>query len=98
MPKIFFPSRYKKAILGKTKTVTLRIGNEVGKYKINHIYNAHSYGKFDWKRKIKIIKNIKTTVGELSSFDIPKKSIMSLVKNNHLENSNAVEIVYFKYL
>lgn len=43
MNNIFFPYQYKKALLNKTKNTTIRIKDEIGKYKIGEIYNAKSY-------------------------------------------------------
>ena len=98
MPKIFFPSQYKKAILKKTKIVTIRINSEMDKYKINKIYKACSYGGADWKRKIKITETKKSSVNNLLKLGIPKKSLISLKNNNHLKKSNVVQIIHFEYL
>jgi uncharacterized protein YqfB (UPF0267 family) len=83
MPKIFFPSQYKKAILKKTKTVTIRIDSEIDKYKIDKTYKACSYSGADWKRKIKITKIKKSSVGDLLKFGIPQKSLtrLKILKN-----------------
>jgi len=43
MKTIPFPPQYKPALLKKTKNTTLRIKDELNKYKTNTIYQANSY-------------------------------------------------------
>jgi len=96
MDGIFFPSQYKKALLSKTKNSTIRIGAEIGKYKVGKIYSAKSYTGRDWNIKIKILKIFPTTLGELSKFDIPKRSIEATQKKEKISLSEKVELVQFE--
>lgn len=98
MSKIFFPSQYKKAILKKTKIVTIRVDSEIDKYEINKIYTVCSCGGTDWKRKIKITKTKKSPVRDLLKLGIPQKSLTSLKVSNHLKKSDIVQIIHFEYL
>ena len=96
MNEIFFPTQYKKALLSKTKNTTIRIGNEIGKYKAGHIYSAKSYAGRDWDIKIKIGKIIPTTLGELSKFGIPKRSIEATQKEEKISLNEKVELIRFE--
>lgn len=98
MSKMFFPSQYKKAILKKTKIVTIRVDSEIDKYKINKTYTVCSYGGTDWKRRIKITKTKKSSVGGLLKLGFPQKSLTSLNVSNHLKKSDIVQIIHFEYL
>ncbi len=98
MFKIFFPSAYKKSIIGKTKTLTIRTGNEFDKYKIGRTYNAYSYGGTDWKIKLKITEIKKSRISDLEKSEINQKAINHLMKENNLKKSDMVEIIRFKYL
>ena len=63
--KIYFPSSYKKAILKRTKSFTIRVDKELGKYKKGHIYQTFSYADSDWKTKIKIRELVIIKLGQL---------------------------------
>jgi len=96
MNEIFFPTQYKKALLSKTKNTTIRIGNEIGKYKVGHIYSAKSHAGRDWDIKIKIGKIIPTTLGELSKFAVPKKSIAAMKNKDEISLNEKVELIRFE--
>lgn len=98
MPKIFFPASYKKSIIGKIKTITIRAKNELGKYKIGRIYSAYSYGGNDWKIKLKITEIKKSRVMDLKKIGFAQKTIRHLLKKNNLDKSEVVQIIRFKYL
>ena len=96
--KIYFPSSYKKAILKRTKSFTIRVDKELGKYKKGHIYQAFSYAASDWKTKIKIKKIIKIKTKELIKFGIPERSVNSLKRKTMLGNNDLVELIKFNYV
>ena len=96
MDEMFFPSQYKKALLNKTKNSTIRIGAEIGKYKVGKIYSTKSYADRNWNIKIKILKIFPTTLGELSKFDIPKRSIEATRKKEKISLNEEVELIRFE--
>jgi hypothetical protein len=98
MREIFFPSQYKKALLSKTKNSTIRIGAEIGKYKVGKIYSAKSYAGRNWNIKIKILKIFPTTLGELLKFDIPKRSIKATQRKEKISFNEKVDLIRFKVL
>lgn len=93
-----FPSTYKLAMLKKSKTSTIRVGDEINKYMVDKTYTAHSYQGDNWKIKIKIINIFTTPIKNLTNFGIPKKSIESLIKKTKLKNKDFVELINFKYI
>ena len=98
MDEIFFPSQYKKALLSKTKNSTIRIGAEIVKYKVGKIYSAKSYAGRDWNIKIKILKIFPTTLGELTKFGIPERSIEATQKKEKISLNEKVELIQFEVL
>ena len=96
MDKILFPSQYKRAILAKTKNTTIRIKNEMGKYKTGRTYTAHSYAGNSWKQKITITKIFKSTVAKLKEYGIPDKTINSIKNTLKIRANEQVEIINFK--
>lgn len=89
---IFFPPKYKKSLLLGKKNMTIRHGNEIGKYKVGRIYHAVSYSeKIDFGLNVKIINVLLLKINELSNFNIPKLTIKKLEK----ETSGPVEIIKF---
>ncbi|MBI2645003.1 hypothetical protein HYW94_02405 [Candidatus Uhrbacteria bacterium] len=98
MDEIFFPSQYKKALLNKTKNSTIRIGNEIGKYKVGKIYSAKSYAGRNWNIKIKVLKIFPTILDRLSDFNIPKRSIESIQKKEKISRNEKVELIRFEVL
>ena len=98
MDEIFFPSQYKKALLSKTKNSTIRIGAEIGKYKVGKTYSAKSYAGRSWNIKIKILKIFPTTLGELPKFDIPQRSIEATQKKEKISLNEKVELIQFEVL
>lgn len=98
MDEIFFPSQYKKTLLSKTKNSTIRIGAEVGKYKVGKIYSAKSYAGRNWNIKIKILKIFPITLGELSSFGIPKRSIEATQKKERISLNEKIELIRFEVI
>ncbi|MBU0619498.1 MAG: hypothetical protein V1768_04080 [Patescibacteria group bacterium] len=97
MNEIFFPSQYKKALLNKTKNSTIRIRNEIGKYKVGKIYSAKSYAGSDWNVQIKILKIFPTTLRKLSNFGIPKRSIEATRKKEKISLNEKVELIIYNY-
>lgn len=95
--KIYFPSSYKKAILKRTKSFTIRVDKELGKYKKGHIYQVFSYADSDWKTKIKIKELIKIRISELVEFGVPERSVKSLKRKTILNNNDHVELIKFNY-
>ena|SRR3989344_4021136 len=98
MDEIFFPSQYKKALVSKTKNSTVRIGNEIGRYRVGKIYSAKSYAGRSWNMKIRILNISPTTLNKLSKYDIPKRSIETIQKNNKVSLNEKVELIRFKVL
>lgn len=97
MGNINFPAQYKSAILLHKKQITIRVGEEVGKYKVGRIYAATTYSGISWKIKCHIDKIIQTTVADLSKYGIPNKSINSLIKKEKLKSRSLVEVIWFSY-
>jgi len=68
MEDMFFPHQYKKALMNKTKNSTIRIGNEIGKYKVGKVIPTTFSKLLDFgipKRSIKAIqKNEKISLNE----------------------------------
>ena len=93
-----FPSTYKSALLKRSKTSTIRTGQEMDKYHVDGSYSVYSYNGNKWGVKIKITNIFKTQIINLSGFGIPKKSIESLIKKTGLKNKDFVELINFKYL
>jgi|TARA_B100001964_G_scaffold209819_1_gene243626 uncharacterized protein YqfB (UPF0267 family) len=96
MNEIFFPSQYKKALLSKTKNSTIRIGAEIGKYKVGKIYSAKSYAGRNWNIKIKILEIFPTTLDELPKFGIPKRSIEAAQKKEKTSFNEKAELIRFE--
>ena len=96
--KIYFPSSYKKAILKRTKSFTIRVDEELGKYKKGHIYQAFSYTASDWKTKIKIKELIKIKLSQLVELGIPERSVKSLRRKTMLDDNDLVELIKFNYV
>lgn len=96
MDEIFFSSQYKQALLSKTKSSTIRIGAEIGKYKVGKIYSAKSYAGRTWNIKIKILNIFPSTLGELSKLGIPKRSIEATQKKEKISLNEKVELIRFE--
>jgi len=94
---ISFPSSYKRVLLNKTKTYTIRTDNEIGKYREGKTYGVYSYGETDWKLRIRIDKVYKVSVNELTRLGIPERSIKSLIKKTNLSLEDRVELIHFSY-
>ncbi|MFH0906372.1 MAG: hypothetical protein V1824_03465 [archaeon] len=97
MQTISFPSNYKKALINKTKSITIR-PNQFGKYKVGKIYIAKSYSDNLWNIKIKILEINYPIVGTLSEYGIPKRSINSFIKKTKCENNQKVMLIKFKVI
>lgn len=98
MNEIFFPSQYKKALLNKKKNTTIRISAEIGKYEVGKIYSAKSYAGRSWDVQVKILKKISTTLGKLSDFDIPKRSIELIQNKEKVSLNEKVELIRFEVM
>jgi hypothetical protein len=98
MNKISFPSHYKKALVEGVKNTTIRIGNECGKYVVGKTYHAGSYAGRDWGERVKIVKVIYTTLGKLSEFEIPQRSIESIQKKQKVSIDENVELIKFRVM
>ena len=96
--KIYFPSSYKKAILKRTKSFTIRVDKELGKYKKGHIYQTFSYADSDWKTKIKIRELVIIKLGQLVELWIPERSVKSLRRKTMLDDNDLVELIKFNYV
>ncbi len=98
MQTIPFPATYKNAILGKRKTVTVRVGDEMGKYKQGAVYRASSYAGTDWGVSVRIVSVQQLPLGELGAHGLPKRSVQSLKKQMKLNNDTRVELFRFAYV
>lgn len=98
MDVIFFPNQYKKALLSKIKNSTIRIRDEIGKYKVGKIYLATSYAGRSWSIKIKILKVTSTTLGELGDLGIPERSIQATQRKENISLDENVELIKFHVL
>lgn len=98
MNTIPFPSQYKKALVNKTKNVTLCIDKQIGKYEVGKIYSVTTYSGKPWNIKIKILNIFPTTLDKLFEFGIPKKSIEAMQKREKISLHEKVELIRFKIL
>jgi len=98
MDEILFPTQYKKALLSKKKNMTIRIKEEIGKYKPGKVYLAKSYSGKDWDIKIRVLKRTLTTPGKLFFLGVPKKSIESMKNREKISSNEEVELIQFKVL
>lgn len=96
MERIPFPSFYRQAISNKSKNITLRLVNEVDKYKEGNVYLATSYTGKDWGIKIRVKKVTPTKLGKLFEFGIPKRSIKALLNKREITPDSRVDIVEFE--
>lgn len=98
MNEILFPAQYMKALLHKTKNTTIRIGQEINKYKAGKIYLAKSYAGNNWNIKLKINSVLKTEFCHLSECGIPKRSIGAIQQKEKIAPDESVEIIKFTIL
>lgn len=95
-----FPSAYKKTLLNKSKNITLRFGNEKNKYQAGKIYEAASYSGTKWNIKSKITQVTPTTINNLSSLGIPKRSIAALLNQKFhgkkITSETQVDLIKFE--
>lgn len=97
MDKVLFPAQYKKGILNKSKHTTIRVKNELDKYKAGRTYVAQSYAGNSWGQKIKVTAITKTIFSKLNKFGIPQKTITAIKRGNKIKANEPVEIIHFKY-
>ncbi|MEI7426165.1 MAG: hypothetical protein WCK16_04570 [Candidatus Moraniibacteriota bacterium] len=95
MSAISFPAQYKQSILHKTKNSTIRIGEEIDKYKAGETYSVKSYAGKHWNVKIKILSITKTKLCCLSNHNIPKRSIKATQRKEKILSDEPVEIIRF---
>ncbi len=95
---INFPSSYKKALLNKTKDITIRTDKEIGKYKTGFIYECYSYKNTCFGVKIKIVSVNRISVDKLSNYKIPDKSIKSFLNKTKINCDEIVELIRFDYI
>ena len=96
MKTIFFPSNYKKALLEKKKTMTIRVKAEIGKYKKGQIYMVKSYAGSDWGVNVRILDINLTNLKNLSHLGIPKRSIESIQRKEKINKNSRVELLKFE--
>jgi hypothetical protein len=92
MNAMFFPSQYKKVLVELKKNITIRYGNEFGKYKQNKIYALKSYAGRDMKIKVKILRTTKSSINGLKELGINANTIKKLKR----EHKGPVELIRFK--
>lgn len=93
MADIYFPASYRRALIRRTKSITLRTGREIGKYKTGKTYNAKSYAGKDWGISVKILKTRLVHAADLLKYGIPPRSVRSLRQKTYAAE---VEIIKFK--
>ena len=93
-----FPTNYKRSLSNKTKTVTIRIFNQIGKYIVGRIYSAKSYAGKTWGIKIKIVNIRQTTLGRLAEFGIPAHSIDAIRRRMKTSSDEKVDLIRFRVL
>jgi len=71
-------NQYKKSLKDKKKKTTIRIGEELGKYKAGEIYEAGSYSGRLWDIKIRIKTVACLNFEELERLNISNQSIVAL--------------------
>jgi len=67
----------------------------MGKYKTGKIYTARSYAGKNWGVEVRILEVIPTSLGELSKFGIPKRSIEATQKKEGIPLDESVELIRF---
>jgi len=92
---LLFSGEYKKEILNQTKTNTIRIGKEVGKYHVGETYLAGSYSGENWKKRLRIVKVVKTDIKSLKRVGINNINIQRMGKKY---TSGPVEVIKFVYV
>jgi hypothetical protein len=93
-----FPSSYKKALQNKTKNTTIRIGKELGKYKVGNAYEAGTYGQKKWNISLRIIEIKKVQIKDLRSRGISYKTVAKIMCNENLMDNDYAEIIKFEVL
>lgn len=63
--RIPFPPRYRKALEKGTKTVTMRIGDEQGKYRKGMVLDAASYDGDDWGFRVEVLGVVTKPLSEM---------------------------------
>jgi uncharacterized protein YqfB (UPF0267 family) len=96
MNEIYFPNQYKRTLLNKTKTSTIRIKSEIGKYEVGKIYSVKSYAGKNWNIKIKILNIFPTTLKDLTKYNIPQRSIKSTQEKEKISSEEKVELIKFE--
>jgi hypothetical protein len=91
---MFFPSQYKKALISRKKNVTIRYGDEFGKYKKGKIYSAISYSGNDMGVKVKILETKRVSVTSLKEMGINQNTINKLNR----EQKGFVELIKFEVI
>ena len=95
---MYFPSQYKNALRLKKKNSTIRIRDEVGKYRVGKTYSVKSYAGSDWGIKILIINIIPTSLKGLPKFGVPKRSVEAIHKFKKISVNEIVELIRFQVL
>lgn len=98
MDEMSFPTSYKRALLNKTKTKTIRIRDQIGKYRTGRTYRAQSYAGKVWDIKIKIASVRLTTLNKLPEFGIPARTISSIRRKHGVSLSEKVDLILFRVL
>ncbi len=95
MRVMLFPSQYKKTLLSGKKNSTIRVGEEIGKYKAGNVYSAMSYAGREWDVKVKISSVNLIRIRELCDFGIPKISVDATCRKEGLGLNDKVELIKF---
>lgn len=78
-----FPKEYKRTLKHKKKNVTIRIQQEVGKYKRGHVYQATDYKGNPFNIEIKILDVFKMPLSKIKKYvpEINRPEFKKLPKN-----------------
>jgi len=95
LAKINFPKEYARALKKGTKTVTLRVGPEAGKYKPGETYVAQTYEGTPLNLSVKIDSSIHAYLNDLEKQGIPKRSIASLRRKEGLSDKDLINLIRF---
>jgi hypothetical protein len=85
-----FPSGYRKALEEGRKNVTVRIGEEVGKYRVGEVYEGPA-------GSLRVLSVIPTTVDQLHQHGLPSQSV-ARVRREGGRPGDAAEIIHFEKL
>ena len=76
-----FPDEYVHALRNGVKNLTVRVADEINRYKLGVKYRAVSYSGENLGMIIRIVEVIKSSVNDLQSFNVPKQEIDEILSH-----------------